>query len=169
MSICAANNLHPPMTLRVNGARISREKYLQQLPEHDIPARAGALSPEAVYLERGVDVEKLPGFSAGLVSVQDEAAQLAARLLSAAPGEHVLDACAAPGGKTAHILESEPGLDSLTAVDINPARVRRIEENLSRLGLAARVFHGDAASPESWWDARISLPGDSWICGNSRK
>ena len=146
-AIIDADNEQPPMTLRVNGARLSRETYLQQLPAHEIPARAGALTPEAVYLERGVDVEKLPGFAAGLVSVQDEAAQLAARILSAAPGEHVLDACAAPGGKACHILELQPRLGRLVAMDVDEARLQRVAENLERLGLPAELVVGDGARP----------------------
>ena len=146
-AIMDANNQQPPMTLRINRARVSREAYLRQLQEREIPARAGALCPEAVYLERGLDVEKLPGFEAGLASVQDEAAQLAARLLSAAPGEHVLDACAAPGGKACHILELQPELGRLVAMDVDGARLQRVGENLERLGLNAELVVGDGARP----------------------
>ena len=146
-AIVEANNQQPPMTLRVNSAQLGREDYLQQLREAGIPARPGALGPEAVYLERGVEVEKLPGFGAGLASVQDEAAQLAAGLLSAAPGEHILDACAAPGGKTCHILELQPDLGRLVAMDVDKARLQRVGENLERLGLSAELVAGDGARP----------------------
>lgn len=146
-AIVDADNRQPPMTLRVNQARLSREAYLQQLQEREIPARAGALCPEAVYLERGLDVEKLPGFDAGLASVQDEAAQLAAGLLAAEPGEHVLDACAAPGGKTCHILELQPRLGRLVAMDVDETRLQRVGENLQRLGLSAELMAGDGARP----------------------
>jgi len=146
-AIMDANNQQAPMTLRVNRAKISREEYLQQLQAQEIPARAGALCPDAVYLERGLDVEKLPGFGAGLASVQDEAAQLAAGLLAAAPGEHILDACAAPGGKTCHILELQPALGRLVAMDVDGARLERLVENLGRLGLSAELMVGDGARP----------------------
>jgi 16S rRNA (cytosine967-C5)-methyltransferase len=146
-AIMDANNQQAPMTLRVNRAKISREEYLQQLQAQEIPARAGALCPDAVYLERGLDVEKLPGFGAGLASVQDEAAQLAAGLLAAAPGEHILDACAAPGGKACHILELQPVLGRLVAMDVDGARLERVAENLGRLGLSAELMVGDGARP----------------------
>jgi 16S rRNA (cytosine967-C5)-methyltransferase len=152
--ILDAGNRRPPLSLRVNKRQIARDEYLVLLLRDGIKARAMRHADQGIIVESPVPVEALPGFSEGWVSVQDGAAQLATCLLDLAAGQRVLDACAAPGGKTAHILESEPGLESLTAVEINPGRVRRIEENLSRLGLAARVLQGDAANPESWWDGR---------------
>jgi len=149
-----AGNQRPPLALRVNQRQTGRDDYLVRLKQDGIKARAMKHADHGIIIESPVPVEELPGFSEGRVSVQDGAAQLAAGLLDLEAGLRVLDACAAPGGKTAHILESESGLQSLTAVDINPGRVRRIEENLSRLGLDARVLQGDAASPESWWDGR---------------
>jgi 16S rRNA (cytosine967-C5)-methyltransferase len=101
-----------------------------------------------------MDVRALPGFDAGLVSVQDAAAQLAAALLDLQPGQRVLDACAAPGGKTCHALEYESELAELVAVDVAPSRVKRIRENLERLGLTATLLTGDAALPETWWDGK---------------
>jgi 16S rRNA (cytosine967-C5)-methyltransferase len=158
-AIVDANNQQAPMTLRVNRANTPREEYLQQLQAQEIPARAGALCPDAVYLERGLDVEKLPGFGAGLASVQDEAAQLAAGLLAAAPGEHILDACAAPGGKACHILELQPALGRLVAMDVDGARLERVAENLGRLGLSAELVVGDGARPPAALAAGQPRPG----------
>jgi 16S rRNA (cytosine967-C5)-methyltransferase len=152
--ILEAGNQRPPLSLRVNQRRCGRDEYLDRLHQGGIAARAMRHAAHGVIVDTPVPVDALPGFSEGLVSVQDGAAQLAAGLLALAAGQRVLDACAAPGGKTAHILESEPGLESLTAVEINSGRVRRIEENLSRLGLAAQVIQGDAAEPNDWWDGR---------------
>jgi 16S rRNA (cytosine967-C5)-methyltransferase len=152
--ILEAGNQRPPFSLRVNQRQLGRDDYLDRLQHAGIKARAMNHAAHGIVAESPVPVEALPGFAEGQVSVQDGAAQQASSLLGLAAGQRVLDACAAPGGKTAHILESEPGLESLTAVEINPARARRIEENLSRLGLAAPVILGDAASPESWWNGR---------------
>ena len=145
--IIDANNQQPPMTLRVNSRLGSRDTYLQRLADAGIGATPGSISPLAVYLEAPQDVFALPGFEQGEVSVQDEAAQLAALVLQALPGQRVLDACAAPGGKSGHILESQPELDELVAMDIDPQRLQRVAENLERLNLAARLVEGDAASP----------------------
>jgi 16S rRNA (cytosine967-C5)-methyltransferase len=101
-----------------------------------------------------MDVHALPGFSDGWVSVQDAAAQLAVPLLQHTPGQRVLDACAAPGGKTCHALELEPGIAELVAVDIAPSRLKRIHENLERLGLTATLLAGDASLPQAWWDGK---------------
>ena len=145
--ILAANNCQPPMTLRVNTGRISRQAYLDSLAACGIEARAGQLSPYAVYLETPRDVAELPGFGAGEVSVQDEAAQLAAPLLQAAPGERILDACAAPGGKACHLLELQPQLAELVALDVDATRLQKVSQNLQRLGLQARLLAGDASKP----------------------
>jgi 16S rRNA (cytosine967-C5)-methyltransferase len=149
-SLLNAGNLHPPMTLRVNRRRLTSEQYLAKLRELGV---AGELSgAQAILLERPLAIEALPGFSAGEVSVQDAGAQLAAPLLDVRPGMRVLDACAAPGGKTGHILELADC--ALTALDNDPARVTRIRDNLARLGLAARVVCGDCAAPAAWSDGR---------------
>ncbi len=148
-SIIAANNQPPPMTLRVNRLRLSREAYRDRLTGQGLEARAGALGPDSLVLAQAVDVRELPGFDAGEVSVQDEAAQLAATLLGAAPGERVLDACAAPGGKACHILERQPRLAELVAMDVDESRLQRVAENLQRLALAATLIAGDAARPPS--------------------
>jgi 16S rRNA (cytosine967-C5)-methyltransferase len=145
--LLSANNQQAPMTLRVNTRLQPREQYLQQLQQADIPASSGSISPDAIYLDRAVEVLMLPGFESGSASVQDEAAQLAALLLAAKPGDRVLDACAAPGGKTCHILERQPQLQELLAVDIDPARLTRVEDNLARLGLSATVMAADLSQP----------------------
>ncbi|MFV0477017.1 MAG: 16S rRNA (cytosine(967)-C(5))-methyltransferase RsmB [Parahaliea sp.] len=146
-AILAANNSHPPMTLRVNAQRDERSSYQQTLTEHGIASRPGTLSDNALYLEQALDVSQLPSFDNGHVSVQDEAAQLAAVLLAAQPGQRVLDACAAPGGKSCHILERQPRLAELVAMDIDTARALRVQNNLERLKLAAELIVGDATSP----------------------
>lgn len=148
-TIVEANNRQPPMTLRVNSARLSRDRYLARLAERGIDASTGKLAPQAVLLAHPVDVSELPGFADGEVSVQDEAAQLAAVLLQAAPGGHVLDACAAPGGKACHILELQPQLTRLVAMDADGQRLERVAENFGRLGLEGDLVAGDAAQPPS--------------------
>jgi 16S rRNA (cytosine967-C5)-methyltransferase len=152
--ILNAGNQRPPLSLRVNRRKTGRDDYLALLQQAGIMARAIPHAAMGICVDSPVPVDALPGFAEGRVSVQDGAAQLATGVLELYAGARVLDACAAPGGKTAHILESEPGLESLTAVEINPGRVRRIRENLARLGLAARVVQGDAANPQAWWDGR---------------
>lgn len=147
VQLVTANNSQPPMTLRVNSRQLSREDYLQLLGEGGIEASAGQLSPQAIYLAAPQDVQNLPGFEDGLVSVQDEAAQLAALALQAQPGERVLDACAAPGGKSGHILELQPALGELVAMDVDPRRLSRVADNLDRLQLAAELLEGDGANP----------------------
>ena len=144
----AAGNGHPPMCLRVNRRRTDAAAYETELARHGLSARrCGA---EALLLERPVPVERLPGFASGEVSVQDFGAQRAAPLLGLSAGQRVLDACAAPGGKSGHLLELADV--TLTALDVNPARAARIAPNLERLGLRADVRVGDAAHPEAWWD-----------------
>jgi len=153
-AMLAANNLHPPFWLRVNVQRISRDDYLAQLAATNLTALPSAIAPEALYMPEAVDVGQLPGFKEGLVSVQDSAAQLAAHLLGAQPGERVLDACAAPGGKTCHILELQPQLKEMIALDVAKDRLRRVHNNLERLGLRATVVCGDAAT-QGWWDGEL--------------
>ncbi|MBK9131800.1 MAG: 16S rRNA (cytosine(967)-C(5))-methyltransferase RsmB [Gammaproteobacteria bacterium] len=150
--IAQSNNERPPMCLRVNRLRGGRDDYLHELAAAGIAAAVHPHGTEALVIERPVDVERLPGFSTGRVSVQDAAAQLAAGLLAARPGERILDACAAPGGKTAHILERQPELEALVALDRDAARLQRVRENLARLDLAATLVNGDAGAPEDWWD-----------------
>ena len=148
MAILEAGNMHPPMTLRINRRLGTVVNYQMQLEEQDICARL--IEPEALQLDKPVAVDKLPGFFDGLVSVQDAGAQYAARLLDVRDGMRVLDVCAAPGGKTAHILECAQV--EMVAVDKDEQRLQRVAENLRRLGLSAQLVHGDAAEPEKWWD-----------------
>ncbi len=152
-AIVAANNRRPPLWLRVNRLRTEREEMSRRFAGQNLQAQAVDHPDSALLVDPPQPVEALPGFGAGLVSVQDAAAQFAAPLLDARPGERVLDACAAPGGKSAHLLERTPGLD-LLALDVAPERVARIRENLDRLGLAAEVRAADATRPGDWWDGR---------------
>lgn len=151
--VLAANNERPPMTLRVNRARISRADYQARLLAAGLQARPHPQVESALVLEEPVPIEELPGFNEGWVSVQDAAAQLAAIWLDAQPDERVLDACAAPGGKAAHILERAPSVE-LTAIDIDAERLPRLRANLARLGLVAHVAIADAADAARWWDGR---------------
>ncbi len=149
-AIVAAGNGPPPMALRVNLRRTTRAAYQASLAAAGLAATP--VGEAGLMLGRPLPVERLPGFAAGLVSVQDPGAQQAALLLDPAPGSRVLDACAAPGGKTAHLLE-RADLD-LLALDLKPARCRRIAENLARLGLQASLKAADCARPAGWWDGR---------------
>jgi 16S rRNA (cytosine967-C5)-methyltransferase len=151
-SIIDANNSHPPLTLRVNLAHGTADGYLAQLQAEAMAATRVDWSPTALILERPVAVSALPRFAQGDVSVQDAGAQLASALLGARCGERVLDACAAPGGKTCAILEDSRGGVELTAVDIDAARLRRIAENLDRLQLQASLVQADLRAPLDWWD-----------------
>ncbi len=154
-NILFENNQQPPMSLRVNLSRLSTEQYLQQLSTQAIKAVAVDGCPSAIILEKPVAVELLPGFMDGLVSVQDVAAQFAAKLLDVQPGQRVLDVCAAPGGKAAHILEHQPQLKELVAVDIDSTRLLRVNDTLQRLKLAATLIAGDAQAPQDWWDGQL--------------
>ena len=149
-ALLEAGNQPPPMTLRVNARRQDVAGYLAELAGVGMPARQ--IGPQAVILEHPCDVGRLPGFAQGRVSVQDLAAQLAAPLLDVHDGQRVLDACAAPGGKTGHLLELADC--QVTALDSDAARLGRIDDNLRRLGLTASVLQGDARDPSRWWDGR---------------
>lgn len=149
-AIVAAGNAPPPMALRVNLRRCGRDEYLQRLAGEGIAARP--VGEAGLMLEKPLPVDRLPGFAGGLVSVQDPGAQRAAELLAVPAGSRVLDACAAPGGKAAHLLEKAE-LD-LVAIDLKPSRCRRIEENLARLGLHAGIKAADCAKLSTWWDGR---------------
>ncbi len=150
MAMLDEGNGHPPMTLRVNRRRGTADEYLASLIAQEIPARL--VEPDALQLEKPVSVDKLPGFFEGRVSVQDAGAQYAARLLDVKNGMRVLDACAAPGGKTAHILELADV--EMTALDKDEKRLHRVQENLQRLNLGATLLTGDAANPADWWDGK---------------
>lgn len=149
-AVLEAGNRHPPLTLRVNRRRSDAAAYLQQLSEVGIAAHP--LGDDAIMLEQPMPVEKLPGFSAGAVSVQDYGAQFAARLLDVQDGMRVLDACCAPGGKTGHVLET--AAVAMTAVDSDAERLVRTRSNLERLGLAAQLVVGDSGTPQDWWDGQ---------------
>jgi 16S rRNA (cytosine967-C5)-methyltransferase len=150
--LLAAGDAQAPMWLRVNSQRATTDEYLEKLREAGIGARAEARVPQAVALDSPCDVHDLPGFAQGLVSVQDLGAQCVAFPLGLAAGQRVLDACAAPGGKTALIMEREPQLSKVVAVDIDPLRLARVRENLSRGNLRAELISGDAGAPAPWWD-----------------
>jgi 16S rRNA (cytosine967-C5)-methyltransferase len=153
-AICAANNAHPPMILRVNRRHHTRDAYLGLLTEAGIAATPCVYSRDGIILDAAADVRSLPGFAEGWISVQDEAAQLAADLLDLAPGQRVLDACCAPGGKTCHILEAEPKLAGVVAVDLEAKRLVRVRENLARLGLSAELIAADGRDTATWWDGK---------------
>ncbi|MGE1081972.1 16S rRNA (cytosine(967)-C(5))-methyltransferase RsmB [Pseudomonas shirazensis] len=153
-AICAANNAHPPMILRVNRRHHSRDAYLALLGEAGIAAAACQYSRDGIVLAAACDVRGLPGFTEGWISVQDEAAQLAADLLELAPGQRVLDACCAPGGKTCHLLEAEQGLAEVVAIDLEAKRLVRVRENLARLQLDAKLIACDARDTANWWDGK---------------
>lgn len=150
-AILTASNQHPPMTVRVNRRRLSVADWLTRLQEAGLDGVV--LEGEAVRLVKPVPVDKLPGFAEGDVSVQDAGAQLAADWLEVADGMRVLDACAAPGGKTCHLLERAQL--NLTAVDNDAHRLQRVQSNLTRLGLSARCLTGDASRPKAWWDGQM--------------
>ncbi|MEK7791653.1 MAG: 16S rRNA (cytosine(967)-C(5))-methyltransferase RsmB, partial [Pseudomonadota bacterium] len=151
-AILAADNKHPPMTLRVNQRKISVEDYCRLLNEQGMSAQL--LWQGALKLSQPVGVEKLPGFSEGLITVQDAGAQLAASFLDVQDGMRVLDACAAPGGKSTHLLELAEV--SLTVVDNDSARLTQVQQNLERMKM--KVDHlvcGDASKPDTWWDGQL--------------
>ena len=153
-AICAANNAHPPMILRVNRRHQTRDAYLSLLSDAGIAAAPCVYSRDGIVLDAASDVRSLPGFADGWISVQDEAAQLAADLLDLAPGQRVLDACCAPGGKTCHILEAEPKLAGVVAVDLEAKRLVRVRENLERLKLSAELIAADGRDTQAWWDGK---------------
>jgi 16S rRNA (cytosine967-C5)-methyltransferase len=153
--LLAASDRQAPMWLRVNSRLASTEDYLATLCAAGIEARAEPRVPHAIALESPRDVQDLPGFAEGVVSVQDLGAQCVAFPLQLAPDQRVLDACAAPGGKTALIAERESRLRKLVAVDVDPKRLLRVRENLSRENLNAAVVTGDATVPEPWWDGSL--------------
>lgn len=172
--IVDANNQRPPMTLRVNRLQNNREEYLQLLQNNNIEAQIASHTTSGIILKTPCDVTALPGFMDGKVSVQDAAAQLAAGLLDLQPRQRILDACAAPGGKTAHLLETEPNLAQLLAIDIDDKRCKKITENLQRLKLEnadfeknnparqedealtkIQVLSADAKQPSTWWDGKL--------------
>jgi 16S rRNA (cytosine967-C5)-methyltransferase len=150
--LLAAGDAQAPMWLRVNARRNTTDEYLETLRQAGIGARAETRVPQAVALDSPCDVGDLPGFAQGLVSVQDLGAQCVAFPLALAAGQRVLDACAAPGGKTALMMERQADLSQVVAVDVDPKRLARVRENLCRENLEAEIVSGDAAFPERWWN-----------------
>lgn len=144
------NNTHPPMTLRVNTRKLTTTAYLQHLNDEGVAARQ--IGAAAIRLAQPMHTDALPGFAQGWVSVQDAGAQHAAGLLSADSGMRVLDACSAPGGKAAHLLETEDL--HLTALDIDSGRLTKVQQTFSRLGLVGACVQGDASRPQQWWDGQ---------------
>ncbi len=153
-AVLQANNQRPPQHLRVNVLKTSRESYLDELSRAGIRAEKMDLTPSAILAPDAVDVSRLPGFEAGYVSIQDAGAQLAATLLDPQPGDRVLDACAAPGGKTAHICERQPSIDEITAIDVDKKRIGLLNNTLSRLNLNAKVIKANVGATDSWWDGQ---------------
>jgi 16S rRNA (cytosine967-C5)-methyltransferase len=155
-TIFSANNAEPPLCLRVNSQKISRDAYMEKLLAQGLGCNRGEHSLTSIYLhDKPKNISDLPGFKEGECSVQDEAPQLSAFLLPLEKGLRVLDACAAPGGKTCHLLETEPQLAQLLAVDIEPGRLLRVQENLQRLHLHADCMAADIAQPAQWWDGQV--------------
>lgn len=153
-AVLEANNQRPPLHLRVNLTRCSRDSYLGELRQAGIDAEPATLVPSGIRILQPLDIHDLPGFETGLVTVQDFGAQLAAGLLELQPGQRVLDACAAPGGKTGHLAELEPALQELVAVENDARRAGLLRETCSRLGLNAKVACSDIIRRENWWDGR---------------
>ena len=153
--IIDANDNHPPMVLRVNTDKISVLDCLAKLAQEGIDATEMKPVSSAIHLKKAIDVSELPIFRQGLVSVQDAAAQLAAPMLALSAAERVLDMCAAPGGKTGHILESQRELAQVIAVEIDLKRCERIHQNLDRLGYEATVLTADATDVDAWWDKTL--------------
>lgn len=153
-AVLRAATTRPPLVLRVNSARITRDEYIALAAASAVDATPLALCRDGVQLGRALPVARIPGFTEGLVSIQDGAAQLAADLVAPQPGERVLDACAAPGGKTMHLLERTGGALDLTALDDDAQRLARVEDNARRLGFECSIVRGDAGAPAEWWDGR---------------
>jgi 16S rRNA (cytosine967-C5)-methyltransferase len=154
-SIIKENNLPPPMSLRVNSRKTDRDSYLKKLQAAGIEAQASNLNQTGIVLTHPMGVEALPDFAEGHVSVQDLAAQLAIPLLEPQAGERILDACSAPGGKLAHLLETSPTLEQVIAIEKEPHRFKKLETTLERLGLSAKLIQNDARAVDDWWDKQL--------------
>lgn len=150
-TILEGNNQHPPLTLRVNQKQLSRSDFAKHLV---VPHSLGEFSAQAITLDEASAVPELPGFAQGWFAVQDEAAQLSADLLQLQPHQRVLDACCAPGGKSCHILEKQPDIAELVAIDLDEQRMTRVADNLARLGHKATLIVADAADTQAWWDGK---------------
>lgn len=170
--ILEANNRQAPLVLRVNTRQRSVDDYLDHLAAANIVARKHAFAPQGVVLEQAGEVTQLPGYNDGWFSVQDGGAQLAATLMDLRPGQWVLDACAAPGGKTGHMLELQSELNML-ALDVSESRLQRVRDNLQRLQLSAQLVTADLGDPAAWWNERpfdrILLDVPCSACGVIRR
>lgn len=156
LQMLEGNNQRPPMHLRVNLQQSDRDSYYQRLLDKEIEASCSSISNTGISLATAVAVEELPGFKNGDVSVQDIGAQLATSMLNISSNQlHILDACAAPGGKSAHLLESHPQKSPLTAIEIDPHRVSLLEDTKTRLSLNMRIMEADASRVEQWWDGQL--------------
>lgn len=153
--ILQANNQRPPLWLRVNQLQKETPQYKKLLDDQNIESSFHPAALQAIKIERSIDVFSLPGFNQGMVSVQDAGAQLAASLLDVSAGQNVLDLCAAPGGKTCHLLELEPEIKKLVAIELEEQRIQRVRENLDRLKLNAELIVADASEVPSWWDGEL--------------
>ncbi len=154
-TILQANNERPPMTLRVNLLKTDCDNYGKQLVEKNISYKTSTFNESALTLDNPVNVDQLPGFFDGFVSVQDQAAQFAAILLACKKDHRILDACAAPGGKTGHIIETCPDAKTVVAIDNVENRIQLVRENMTRLGFKAELITADASQPEKWWDKKL--------------
>lgn len=152
--ILQASQTKPPMTLRINTQYHTPADYLKILTDHNLQASLCKDSPVGIKLVKPVAINKLPGFDTGWLSIQDEAAQLAVTMMDLAPGQQVLDACAAPGGKSMHILDDEPAVKQLTVLDFAD-RMPRLRENFKRTDTQANIIEGDLLTPEKWWDGEL--------------
>lgn len=156
-TILKANNQRPPFTLRINQQKSTPSEYLSTLEEQNIPAIHPSQFSDAIIISKPVGTEKLPGFQDGVCSVQDLSGQMVAPLLDLAPNQYILDACAAPGSKTSHILETQPNINKLVAIDIDATRLLRVKENIQRLQLPQEIIKmvlDDAAHTKQWWDGK---------------
>ncbi len=152
--ILKANNERSPMWIRNNASIQTRDEYLEQLATANISASKGIIGDNSILLESPMPVTALPNFDEGACSVQDGAAQQAAEILDAQSGDYVLDACAAPGGKTCHIIELEKEVE-VVALDCDERRLERVQQNLDRIGLEAKLICGDGTQPDTWWDGKL--------------
>lgn len=150
-----AMQTRPPIWLRVNQQKSAHKDYIDELDRQNIGYNIEQQQSHGLILTKGRDITTLPGFHQGWFSVQDGAAQLAAQYLAPQASDRVLDCCAAPGGKTCHLLELEPLIEECVALDVDPKRLQRVKENLERLELNATLISGDASQPETWWDGQL--------------
>lgn len=144
-----------PIWLRVNSQKTTHSDFLSELEKANIEFSQSPEHPEAIILSKGYDITSLPGFDSGWFAVQDGAAQLAAHYLKPQQDESILDCCAAPGGKTCHLIEFQPNMAKTVALEIDEKRATKIQENLVRLGHNADIVIGDASTPEKWWDGEL--------------